>query len=110
MITGEKTYFAEKVGECMVKVNALELQIIRGQNKQASYMTELSFMVTKKIILYIESCRDAEEGKASAVRHLEFDDIWNKVELGENFDITLPPCLESKLRKKQATSSRRRLW
>ena len=99
MITGESTYFAKKVGECMGKIDELELQIIRSQNKKASYMTELSFLVTKKIILYIESCRDAEEGKAFAVRHLEFDDIWNKVELGENFDITLPPCLESKLRK-----------
>ena len=61
-------------------------------------MTKLSYMVTKKIILYIESCRDAEEGAAFAVRHLDFDDIWNKVELGEHFELTLPQCLESKFK------------
>ena len=55
-------------------------------------------MVTRKIILYIESCRDAEEGAAFVVHHLDFDDIWNKVELGENFELTLPLCLESKFK------------
>ena len=98
LITGEKAYFTKRIGECILKAESLELQIIRGQHKKTSYMTDLSFMVTKKIILYTESCRDAEDGQAFATRHLEFDDIWNKVELGENVEITLPPCLYVKLR------------
>ena len=98
LVTGDQAYFAKKVGECTVKADLLELQITRSQNKKVTYMTELSYMVRRKIILYIESCRDSEEGAAFAVRHLDFDDIWNKVELGENFELTLPPCLESKFK------------
>ena len=59
-------------------------------------------MVTKKILLYTDSCRDGREGKPFAVRHLDFDNIWLKVELGEIFDITFPPCLDRKLKVREA--------
>ena len=55
-------------------------------------------MVPKKILLYTESCRDAAEEGPFIVPHLEFDSIWNKAELSENFDITLPSCLEIKFK------------
>ena len=83
----------------MVSVDNLETEITRAQNKRPRYITELCYAVIKKNILYTESCRDAIPGEPFVARHLNFELIWSKVEMGENFEITLPPCLEEKFKK-----------
>ena len=98
-ITGGNNYFADKIAGCVDSVDNLETEITRAQNKRNRYITELCYVITKKIILYTESCRDAEPDEPFVVRHLNFEPIWSKVEMGENFEITLPPCLETKFKK-----------
>ena len=98
MITGKNNFFTKKIVECVDKIEKLENTLTRGQNKKPRFLTEVMYMVTKKLLIYIESCRDALEGEPLTIRHLNFDGIWLKVKMGKIFDITLPPCLERKFK------------
>ena len=75
IITGEETFFTKQIVECVEKVKILETALTRGQNKKPRYLTEVLYMVTKTILMYTESCRDALEGGPFAVRHMDFDSI-----------------------------------
>ena len=98
LVTREDVYFTKKIRECAEIIDLLETQITRNQNRWPRFMTELGYMVTRKMLLCIESCRNVEDGLPFATRHLNFDTIWNKIELGGHIESTLPPCLENRFK------------
>ena len=93
-ITGPNSYTVKKLNECRADIINLETELTRGQNKNSRYMSEIYYTISKKLTMFTESCRDAEDDRPLVVRHLNFTRLWEKVELGESMDIALPPCLQ----------------
>ena len=96
LVVREDVYFTKKIKEREEMIDLLETQITKSQNRRPYFITELGYMVTRKIMFCIESCHGGEDSLPFATHHLNFDAIWNKIKLSEHIEITLPPCLENR--------------